>query len=269
MAAIQSYGDFKASLEERGLKTTRTGQREANFADYGNALGGNVKQMVMDSFDNEQDYKLQSQLAAAFKNKNAVDMADIKSFCKANGIKCNVEYVKTQYIVDNKKGGKYANNTNAINGNIAVYTFSDGQGGEIKIADANGNGALESEELFMNEILSGITSDIAAANGMNSASSGQNSAQSIEKNKSSENLFDKKDELKEKKEAEKTEEKENLKEEDNRIVVSQAKFEDLVKDIMKSKGFTQATAINYILNTYCVNGKEDDDLMNMSLEIAA
>ena len=39
-------------------------------------------------------------------------------------------------------------------------TFKDANGGEIKIADANGNAALETDELFMNEILGGITTDI-------------------------------------------------------------------------------------------------------------
>ena len=54
------------------------------------------------------------------------------------------------------------NKDHATNGAIAVYTFSDGKGGEIVIADANGNGGLETEELFANEILSGIASDLKA-----------------------------------------------------------------------------------------------------------
>jgi hypothetical protein len=70
----------------------------------------------------------------------------------------NFSHAKTQYITDEKAtGGKRGN---AHTGTITVMTFRDKNGGEIKIADANGNSFLESEELFLNEILGGVNIDI-------------------------------------------------------------------------------------------------------------
>lgn len=158
---VSSYDDWTESLNARGIKTTKLGANEANFANYAAALSDDLKNDILNSFDCEADYKLQAQIAGIFSGTNVVQSGDIISACKKLGIDVSVEYTKTSYIVDNKKGGQYANNkTNAINGSIAVYTFSDGNGGEIKIADANGNGALETEEIFMNEILSGVASDV-------------------------------------------------------------------------------------------------------------
>lgn len=158
---LSSYDDWTESLHARGIKTTSLGANEANFANYGAALSDDLKNEILNSFDCEADYKLQAQIAGIFSGTNVVQSGDIVSACKKLGIDVSIEYQKTSYIVDNKKGGQYANNkTNAINGSIAVYTFSDGNGGEIKIADANGNGALETEEIFMNEILSGVASDV-------------------------------------------------------------------------------------------------------------
>ena len=146
---VSSYDDWTESLNARGIKTTKLGANEANFANYAAALSDDLKNDILNSFDCEADYKLQAQIAGIFSGTNVVQSGDIISACKKLGIDVSVEYTKTSYIVDNKKGGQYANNkTNAINGSIAVYTFSDGNGGEIKIADANGNGALETEEIF-------------------------------------------------------------------------------------------------------------------------
>ncbi len=156
-----NYDSWVASLNSRGIKTTSLGGGEANFADYTNALSESLKQEIMASFDNDADYDLQAKLASLYSG-NVMQSGDIISAAKAAGIQVDVQYVNTSYIVDNKKGGQYANNKNATNGSIAVYTFKDANGGEIKIADANGNGALETEELFMNELLSGVVSDISA-----------------------------------------------------------------------------------------------------------
>lgn len=160
-----NYSDWITSLNSRGIKTTGLGGGEANFADYTGALSESLKQEIMASFDCQADYDLQAKLAGLYGSKSVMQSGDIVGAAKAAGIQVNVEYVNTSYIVDNKKGGQYANNKNATNGSIAVYTFKDANGGEIKIADANGNGALETEELFMNELLSGVVSDISASGG--------------------------------------------------------------------------------------------------------
>ncbi len=164
-----NYNEWITSLNSRGIKTTGLGSAEANFADYTGALSESLKQEIASSFDCQADYDLQAQLAGLYGSKSVMQSGDIVGAAKKAGIQVDVQYVNTSYIVDNKKGGKYANNKNATNGAIAVYTFKDANGGEIKIADANGNGALETEELFMNELLSGVVSDISASGGGASA----------------------------------------------------------------------------------------------------
>ncbi len=159
-----NYNDWITSLNSRGIKTTSLGKNEANFADYTNALSESLKQEIMASFDCDADYDLQAKLASLY-SSNVEQSGNIVSAAKQAGIQVSVQYVNTSYIVDNKKGGQYANNKSATNGSIAVYTFKDANGGEIKIADANGNGALETEELFMDELLSGVVSDISAPSG--------------------------------------------------------------------------------------------------------
>lgn len=158
-----NYNDWITSLNSRGIKTTSLGNGEANFADYTGALSESLKQEIMASFDCDADYDLQAKLAGIFGSKSVMQSGDIVGAAKAAGIQVNVEYVKTSYIVDNKADGHY--DKDVTNGSIAVYTFKDANGGEIKIADANGNGALETEELFMNELLSGVVSDISASGG--------------------------------------------------------------------------------------------------------
>lgn len=168
-AVSNQYGNYDQwiqSLQQRGIKTTsiNSAKGEANFQDYVGALSENLKQEIAQSFDCQADYNLQSKLASLLGGKNLMQSTDIGKLLKGTGISYSVSYQKTSYIVDNKADGNY-HKTAKQGGSIAVYTFKDANGGEIKIADANGNGALESEELFMNEILSGVVSDISAANG--------------------------------------------------------------------------------------------------------
>lgn len=165
-----NYNNWIADLNSRGIKTTHLGNGEANFANYTAALSDDLKQEIVASFDCEADYDLQAKLAGLYGSKSVMQSGDIVSAAKANGIQVNVQYVKTSYIVDNKADGHY--DTDVTNGAIAVYTFKDGNGGEIKIADANGNGALETEELFMNELLSGVVSDISASSGGGNTAAG-------------------------------------------------------------------------------------------------
>lgn len=156
------YSDYINQLKESGLKTTHLGKGEADFSDYGNALSDEIKTMITDSFDNEQDYELQSEIAALYKKagKSNLHRKEFVSLLKQNGYKVNVSYVKSSYIVDNKATGKYNNSVADGYASIGMYTISDGKGGEIVIADANGNGALEIEEVFMNQILNDIAVDV-------------------------------------------------------------------------------------------------------------
>ena len=76
------------------------------------------------------------------------------------GYEVNVSYVKSTYIPDNKADGHW--DTNVSTASIGVYTISDGKGGDLIVADANGNGALEVEEVMMNHILDGVNEDVMA-----------------------------------------------------------------------------------------------------------
>ena len=147
-----------------------------------------------------------------------------KSFisgCKSLGYEVKVEYVKTSYISD-YKAGNFSNSVGT--GSIAVYTISDGMGGEIKIADANGNGGLETEELFMNNILGDVMKDISIPTNNNvaaqSVSPSSNSAQSVFENKNATNTIETKKEEK----------------------VSQDEFNNKVEEYLK-KGYSEQIAI--------------------------
>ncbi len=172
-----SYQEFEERLHQAGIKTTNIKEgKEANFADYGNALSDDLKQQILDSFDCEQDYQLQSMIADLYNdNKSVLQAGEFKKACEAMGLKVSVSYQKTTYISD-YKAGNFDNSVGT--GSIAVYTISDGMGGEIKIADANGNGALESEEIFMNQILGDINYEISVQQGVSVGSLGISSSAS-------------------------------------------------------------------------------------------
>ena len=157
----ESYDSWKAEKEQQdGLRLTKTGKNEADFSTYFGALSDDVKTMLADSFDCEQDKELQAQIAAAFKsnNTNFLHRSDIAALCKQMGWTLEITSYATSYIPD-YKGGNFSNSINH-NGRIPIYTISDGKGGSIMLADANGNGGLEIEEVYGNELLSGVVSDI-------------------------------------------------------------------------------------------------------------
>lgn len=151
------YDQFIEELHSRGVKTTKLGKNETNFLEYGKALDDSLEQELLQSFDTEADYEIQEKLAGLFTNRNVINSGSFISACKQLGLTCEVKYQKTTYVSD-YKAGNFSHS--ARQGHIAIYTISDGKGGQIKIADANGNGSLESEELFLNEIIGGINQDI-------------------------------------------------------------------------------------------------------------
>lgn len=166
-----TYNQFIDQLHQNGYRTTSLGSSETNFEQYGNALSASLKQEIMDSFDCEQDYELQNQIASALYNQNTsvINSATFMNSLKNMGLNVSISYQSTSYISDYKAGNFSGA---ARDGAIAVYTISDGKGGEIKIADANGNGSLEIEEIFMNQILGDINHDIAASSGSSAAVAG-------------------------------------------------------------------------------------------------
>ncbi len=172
---FNSYDDFKQYLEDSGLKTTKINSQwgEADFFDYGAALSTELQDMICnpnkynldasddatDGFD-ENDKRLQAEIAALFKNKNVMQRGDFVQTLRSMGYEVNVSYVKSTYIPDNKADGHW--DTNVSTASIGVYTISDGKGGDLIVADANGNGALEVEEVMMNHILDGVNEDVMA-----------------------------------------------------------------------------------------------------------
>lgn len=182
-----NYNDFLNKLQSQGLKTTYTEANEANFSTYGNALSDSLKSQIMDSFDRDEDYEIQANIAGLFKGKgsNFMDSDSFMAGCQSLGYSVNVEYQSTSYISD-YKAGNYSNSVS--NGAIAVYTISDGHGGEIKIADANGNGGLETEEVFMNNILGDVMKDISIPTNASGASATSSSSASDSDNKAEEKV---------------------------------------------------------------------------------
>ncbi len=172
---FNSYDEFKTYLEDSGLKTTKINSQwgEADFFDYGLALNSDLQDMICnpnkynldasddatDGFD-ENDKRLQAEVAALFKNKNVMQRGDFVKTLKSMGYDVSVSYVKSTYIPDNKGDGHW--DTNVSTASIGVYTISDGKGGDLIVADANGNGALEVEEVMMNHILDGVNADVMA-----------------------------------------------------------------------------------------------------------
>lgn len=207
----KTYDEFVQELQQKGYRTTSLGANETNFEQYGNALSDSLKQQIMDSFDCEQDYELQAQIASLYNsNQSVITSGNFVNALKNMGLNVNVAYQQTSYISDYKAG-----NFSGAEGNgaIAIYTISDGNGGEIKIADANGNGALEVEEIFMNQILGDITHEITTSSGTTNAGAVTEASNST---------FDTKTEIDDKKEEEQEKE------------VSQDDFNKCVEESLKS-----------------------------------
>lgn len=221
------YSEFINQLEQAGYNTTNlnTARGEADFSDYGNALSPELQAMITDSFDCPEDYALQEAIAALYGNKSNLHRSDFLAACRAAGYEVNVEYVKSSYIPDNKADGRY--DTDISSAHIGVYTISDGKGGQITIADANGNGALEIEELFMNQILQGVAVDVESlAASKENGTAWTGSAQGASGNNS---LFGNNTTVTETK-AEEAEEE-----------VSQSDFDSAVEDYL-SQGYSMETA---------------------------
>lgn len=130
-----------------------------SFQKYFNDLSSNIKNECLASFDTQADFAMQKTIAETLFSggKTAVNINELQSKLAAKGITVSTEYKSATYRVDEYASG---GDGYVTNGAITVMTFKDKNGGEIKIADANGNAALETDELFMNELLGGVTADI-------------------------------------------------------------------------------------------------------------
>ena len=75
--ADANYDEIIAQLNSSGIKTTtiRTDRGEANFGDYGAALSPEMQAMILNSYDCEEDYILQQELAGLYRNDNSLSFA--------------------------------------------------------------------------------------------------------------------------------------------------------------------------------------------------
>ena len=174
--AVEDYeNEVKNSSSSTGTQSTSLGSGQflsaglkdkyksntgyENFRKYFNDLSPNIVQDCLSTFDSQADLAMQQTIAEALygSGRATVNINELQGILSSKGITVSTEYVSAQYRVDEFAVG---GDGYVTNGAITVMTFKDANGGEIKIADANGNAALETDELFMNEILGGITTDI-------------------------------------------------------------------------------------------------------------
>ncbi len=154
------YDEQIAQLNAKGIKTTIV-NGEADFSQYGAALSDELKEAV--KIETEDELKIQEELAGLFQGKNVYQTNDFIAEAQALGYEVSSDWTQTTYIPDNKADGHY--DTDVTNGAVNVLTIKDPQtGAEIKIVDANGNGAIESEELFMNQILEEVSINLDPSN---------------------------------------------------------------------------------------------------------
>ena len=149
-------------------KTGINGEKEANFADYGAALDDWLKEAIINGGSGENESEgidedeqaIYDKLAGIFQNRHVLKTNEFMSYARQMGFEVSGSYMETDYIVDNKADGNYHKSVKE-NGHIYVMTIKDPEtGADIVIADANGNASIEVEELFLNEILTGLSSQI-------------------------------------------------------------------------------------------------------------
>lgn len=168
------YSSWIANLQGRGFNTTGLSSGEANFADYGSALSNDIKSKVAQNGKTQADKELQALIASLFGGKSVMGASELMNIARNHGLNVKETWTSTSYIVDEKSSGTKGQKR-VTQGSVMVYEITDSKGGKITIADANGNAFIEIEEVFMNEILSGVTSDITGG-----GASGQDQARIAE-----------------------------------------------------------------------------------------
>ncbi len=160
------YNSWASDLKGRGYSTTGLGKTEANFADYGHALSDELKNRISQNAQTQEAKELQAFVASLFGGKSNLQTSELLKKCRAAGLQVTSSYQKTTYILDEKNRKSPGKGTKQVKtGSVNVIEITDPKtGAKMVIADSNGNAAIEIEEVFLNEILSGVTSDIKASN---------------------------------------------------------------------------------------------------------
>lgn len=229
-----SYELFVQKLKAQGLKTTSLSNGEANFADYFKALNPDIVKTL------GGDNSVRNQVAQLFKSRNVISTDKLIAECKKLGINVKSEWRSdTKHLVDEKAGvgkGVMANG-------LTILTFEK-DGKTFKVADANGNGALESEELMFNDMLSGISSDIGAMAGGATSGNGINAGFDID-NTTTTNPITVDNKLTETKKEEKTQETE-----ENKTGMTKDQIKNLSYTYAWKNNITVDQAYNQLMKKY-------------------
>lgn len=163
VGSVNSVNSQNVKLSD--LKRTHLSAGEADFQTYFNTLMSTAKgKELVKSLGGDKN--IQNVVAQLYKENNVLsfDALENSSYLRSAGIKVSASWVSgVDHMADEKATG---NSKQISHSGITVITFTDASGKTFKVADANGNAALESEELMFNDILGGISSDLGAqANG--------------------------------------------------------------------------------------------------------
>lgn len=230
-----SYDYFVQKLKAQGLKETNLGEDEANFAKYFNALDPNIVKTL------GGDNSVRNKVAELFKrsNRSNIDIDKLMADCKASGINVKRDWISdTKHLADEKSAGK-----DHMAGGLTILTFEYG-GKTFKVADANGNGVLETEELMFNDMLGGITSDLGAMAGGATSSNGINTGFDIDRTTTTNPItFDNK--ISETKKEEKTQETE-----ENKTGMTKDQIKNLSYTYAWKNNITVDQAFNQLMKKY-------------------
>ncbi len=174
--AIEDYESdnayIAAILGAHGIeKQTRINEAagEATYIDYAGALENPELLAAIlnggfgetDGYD-EKELEIKENVANIYKqmSTNVIQTQDLVNILREMDYEVEWSTVKTQYMVDDKgNGSDFRKEINTAH--LSVLTIRDKEGNDIVIADANGNAAIEIEEVFLDEILSGAVNTIA------------------------------------------------------------------------------------------------------------
>lgn len=236
------YENWIADKNQYNIKTTKLRKNEVNFAEYGAALSDELQEELLSYFEEgainrEEALEAQQKIAAFYTSRSDLSFSDFAQAVRSLGYDISRESVHTSYIIDDKKskenhGGEYTT------GNITVFSIKNKDGETLfKIADTNGNAAIEVEELFMNELLSGISNKIdkekfeSTAATAGSFSSHSSSSEQVLFNNAANNNINKTSE--------------ETKEKDGKHVITQAQYDKLTNEkieLLINQGYEKSEA---------------------------
>jgi len=165
------YKEWIAEKQAMGLRTTHMrNDNEVNFAEYAAALSEELKAELASYFEDgainrDEAIKAQQEIAGLYKNDNSLYYADFIKAVRALGYDISTESVNTSYITDDKKSAAKGGGTFNEHGRVTVYTIKNKEGEVLfKVADSNGNAEVELEEVFLNELITGVSNQIDVEN---------------------------------------------------------------------------------------------------------